>query len=177
MYKYIVAAFAALLVTGLMVTPTLAEGQADVFQNQTGAKAGLYLSIPFAGGLKPSNETDMQYGLRMGYTYNNATGYSFTDSRKFNANMIDVKFKSDGFNSLNLGGQKFVNAQGQWLNATGGGGTNNMFLIIGGVALVGMGVVVLSDGAAEREIPLCVRGDRECECRVGILQDCGPGGQ
>ena len=121
------------------------------------------MRIPFSGGLKPSDNIDLQYGLRMGYTQSYATGYSFAGNRQqFSANMIDVKFSSFGFNSLNIGEQSVLNHQGQWLNAVEGegGGMSNLPLILGGLAAVAIGVVALGGGDASCVAPFVLKNGR-----------------
>lgn len=162
MYRSVIIFITVLSLTTSITSPAIAAGLDDIFKNQTGAKAEFYLRIPFTGGLKPSEDSDLRYGLRMGYTHNYATGYggySFAGNRQqFSANMVDIKFTSFGFNSLNIVGQSILNHQGQWLNVAEGegGGMSNLPLILGGLAAVALGVVALSGGDDDIPCPYTI---------------------
>ena len=86
--KEFIAVLTVLSMTTSMIAPASAGGAQDRFSDSSDARAGFYLSIPFAGGLKPSEDTRLSYGFSMGVGMS-FTRNSFMDPRRtFRADML-----------------------------------------------------------------------------------------
>jgi hypothetical protein len=148
MHNSLTAAAAVLFISSSMISPTLAGGIEDVFASQNNVRAGIYLRIPFAGGLKASSNTDLSYGFAMGVGRSIASGNMMDPRRSYQTDMVKLSFSSRGFETFNFGGQSVLNRRGIWLGQNEGeaGGIGTMGVVLGGLAAVALGVVALSGG-------------------------------
>lgn len=85
----------------------------DPFANRNSAHVGLYLKIPFSGGLKNLKKDKINFGAALGFRQN----YSSRYNANFNANMnmldmprtrtlnvLDLKFNEHGFKTVSFAG-------------------------------------------------------------------------
>ena len=142
MQNRICAAVAAIAMTSAVTTPAFAGGIEDVLLNQNSARAGIYLSIPFTGGLKATRDTDLQYGFSVGVTRHYTLGTNLMDQRyQFNADVMKLRFNSHGFDNLAFGGQDVITySNGQLGLFRNDDGTPNWLNI--GIGVVGAGLIV-----------------------------------
>ena len=130
-----------------LVAPAFAGGAEGRFSNSSDVRAGFYLSIPFAGGLKPSRDTYLSYGINLGLGVSFAQN-SFMDPRRtFQADMIKLSFSTRGFDNLTFSGQSILDRNSVWFGAADGDDDNKSKDAWGyallGVAAIALGVVVL----------------------------------
>ena len=146
--KTFVAAITLLSMTTSLVAPAFAGGEQNHFSDSSDARAGFYLRIPFAGGLKPSEDSHLSYGFNVGVGMSLAQN-SFMDPRRdFRADMLKLSFSTRGFDNLTISGQSIIDRNAVWFGAADGdenskGAWGYAFLGVGAVAL---GVLLLTGG-------------------------------
>ena len=152
-------ALTILSMTTSLVAPAFAGGAQDRFSDSSDARAGFYLSIPFAGGLKPATDTHLSYGFRMGVGMSFAQNSFMDPRRSFQADMIKLSFSTRGFDTLAIGGQSLLNNKGVWFGATDGDDKSKdaWGYALYGIGAIALGVVVL--GGGEKAI-ICPPGTR-----------------
>ncbi len=160
----------ALSLTTSLVAPAFAGGEEGRYSNSSDVRAGFYLSIPFAGGLKPARDTDLSYGFNMGVGMSFAQN-SFMDPRQqFRADMLKLSFSTRGFDNLTFGGQSILDRNAVWFGAADGDDKSKdawSYAILG-VGAVVLGVVVLGGNGGDKEMVGCPRGSTffEGQCIV-----------
>lgn len=86
----------------------------DPFANRNSAHVGLYLKIPFSGGLKNFKSDKVNFGAALGFRHNYGSRYNanfnanmnmFDMPRTRTLNVLDLKFNEHGFKTVNFAGQ------------------------------------------------------------------------
>jgi len=139
-----------LALLSLLSTPVLADSISNAFASKNQVHAGLYLKIPFTGGLKKRSKNYMSYGFKVGYTRDYRNGARFIEPRmQFKADLMKAEFKSFGFNKLNIGAQNILHYERDSLGfLTKKNGTiswSKVGLTIAGAALVTWGLIKVLD--------------------------------
>ncbi len=157
MYKIIVTTLVSSVLLSTAITPAAAQTHALANSNQM--RAGFYLTIPFSGGLKAKDENQLRYGFKAGFQRDYRTDLSFTGIRQqFNANLLDFRFSQQGFKAFSLAGQDLYRINYTKLGAAEGESTltsTNILYAVGAVAVIGLGVVLLSKDE-------CPKGAEDC---------------
>ena len=118
--------------------------------NKGQMQVGLYMKIPFTGGLKAYNKEKLKFGAALGITQNYRAGnYMFAPQKQLTANFVDLKFDSSGFNALSLSGQNILVPQnGDIVFATDKDGKVNWgkvglisLAVVGGVAILAVAAI------------------------------------
>ena len=147
MYRHVFGAVSAVSITFLSLTPAAARGLSETFAAQNSVRAGFYLRLPFTGGLKASAARDIDYGFAM--TMNRSMTHQplFAPRRDLRADIVKLNFTNQGFETFSLAGQNVLDQNGWQLDASKNGGgflNQTTYLIVGGLAVVGLGVLTLS---------------------------------
>jgi hypothetical protein len=147
MSKKIISAVAAISILSVFATPAYADGISDAFANNNQARAGVYLRLPFAGGLKKTEKNQLNYGFAMGFGRSQPS-LSFMDARRnFNADVIKLNFNAKGFKSFNVGGQDIYRIHRTRLGATEGESmftSKSMMYAAIGVGVIAIGIIVIN---------------------------------
>lgn len=82
----------------------------DPFANRNAAHVGLYLKIPFSGGLKNFKKDKLKFGATLGFKRNHTSNFRtnmdmLNSHRQFTVNVVDLKFNEHGFKTISLVGQ------------------------------------------------------------------------
>ena len=167
--KSIVTALTIFSMTTSVIAPAFAGGAQDRFSDSSDVRAGFYLSIPFAGGLKPSRDTRLSYGFSMGVGMSFAQN-SFMDPRQqFRADMLKLSFSTRGFDNLTFSGQSILDRNAVWFGAADGDEKSKdawSYAILG-VGVIVLGVVVLG-GGGEAKMVGCPPGSTFIDGRCAV---------
>lgn len=166
MKNIFLAIAAAASMNASLNTPALAGGIEGVFANQNQVRGGLYIRIPFAGGLKGSHHTDLQYGFNFGVTRTYSPGlWLMENRRRFSADIVQLKFDSFGFDNFAIGGRDVIVYRRNELGLSkNDDGSTNWTPVVVGVLLVGavVGIALATQG-----------NDEECDSSTNIIPFCG----
>ena len=147
MSRKITTTLVAITCFSSFISPTISgEGISNAFANTYQARAGVYFRLPFAGGLKKTEETQLNYGFAMGLGRTQAGSSMMNARRTFNADIIKLNFKTKGFKNFNVGGQDLYRINRTRLGATEGESmftSKTMLYAAAGVGVVVLGVVLL----------------------------------
>lgn len=149
MSKKIITVLASFSLLSSLTSPAFAGVGQDVIPDFVGskvqAKMGLYLNIPFTGGLKTRQQKGMKYGFAMGLD-RPQVGSSMMGARySFKTDVIKFNFNAKGFNSFQVGRQDIYTLRHTRLGAVEGeSNMSNIWLGIAGVGLAVVGVTALS---------------------------------
>lgn len=113
MFRKITCLITAAAFTGCISTATFAQDNrfagGDPYADKTRMQAGVYLKIPFTGGLKYNKKEKLKFGAALGFTRDyNASNNPFAPRKQFTANLVDLKFDKSGFKALALSGQDIL---------------------------------------------------------------------
>lgn len=121
----------------------------DPFANKNAAQVGIYLKLPFSGGLKNFKKDKLQFGASLGFKRNFSSNYRtnfemFNSHRQITLNVLDLKFNENGFKTISLVGQDLRGLkEGDIVflkDAEGKTSTGNIILYtlagIGGISLI-----------------------------------------
>lgn len=174
MKNQLIALTTALSIAAATTAPTLANDDLysfnDNFAKNTGVRAGLYLSLPFNGGIEDKDTQSFKYGASFGVTTsfntnsNTFNTNSFGVRQQYTVNMADLSFNSEGFKAFNLGGQELVttNKYGQVIFADEEEGEESdkgvpwgkigvgSLAVVGGLAIIAAGaLIIVEDSLSE----------------------------
>ena len=114
MHRQFISFVSALAFIMCPITMTYAQdnhfASSDPFANRNAAHVGLYLKIPFSGGLKNFKKDRLKFGASLGFKRNYSSDYRtniemFNSRRQITLNVLDLKFNEHGFKTVSLVGQ------------------------------------------------------------------------
>ena len=81
----------------------------DPYASRGHMQVGVYMKLPFTGGLKYHKREKLKFGAALGFTREyNTSNTMFAPRQQFTANLVDLKFDNSGFKALALSGQDIL---------------------------------------------------------------------
>lgn len=140
-------------VFALPVPALAAGGTQDAYGSRSGVGAGIYLRLPFVGGLRKAHADGfLKYGLRMGFTRNFRASSPFHgDHRRIDIDMLTMRFGTMGFENLSIAGHEVIKYS---TTALGANGSKTNWTNLGiGVIVAGATVAVAVLASTNNTVP------------------------